>query len=312
MPRGKLTPSGLKKLAVILKSSVSPNTVVQTWMYHADLVGGLVSRAVGHRRIYWGIRNNHLDPSARKTMLVAKTCAMLSRFVPTGIIACSTSAARYHRELGYQGQLSVIHNGYDLDHLQIDADAATTLRNELSIDNCFTFGFVARWDPIKDHKTLFQAIAIWSKTFRGNYNFILVGTDCTPHNKELNRQLRELSLENTTKLLGQREDIVAIMNMLDVHVLSSKSESFPNVIAESMACGTPCLSTNVGDAAEIIGDTGWLVEPESPQALAKGLQAAHTAFQNSNLPSLACRQRISSKFSSSSMIDAFHSLWGRS
>jgi len=309
MPRSRLTIKGLKQLTKILRDSVGCGTVVQTWMYHSDLIGGGIARMVGHNRIYWGIRNNSLDGSARATRLVVKTCALISRWIPTGIIACSVSAARYHAELGYRGSITVIPNGYDLEQLQVDLESGRQLRQELLLDDSFTIGFMARWDPVKDHDTLFRAVEIWAKTSPLKYNLVLVGKGCDSGNDQLKSLLQQYSLERNTKLLGQRSDVGDIMNMLDLHVLSSKSESFPNVIAEAMACGTPCLSTDVGDAAEIIGNTGWVVEPESPEAMAEGLQQASLALKDQGLPSKACRDRIAQKFSITSMIRAFHSVW---
>ena len=203
----------------------------------------------------------------------------------------------------------MIHNGYDLEELQLDPESGLRLRKELQLDDSFIIGFMARWDPIKDHDTLFRAVEIWSRTSTLKYNLVLVGKGCDSGNAHLKSLLRQYSLESNTKLLGQRSDVSNIMNMLDLHVLSSKSESFPNVLAEAMACGTPCLSTDVGDAAEIIGNTGWVVAPESPKAMAEGLQRASVELQNRRIPSDACRERIAQKFSAASMINAFHDIW---
>lgn len=309
MPKGRLTIAGIRTLSRLLKATVNTGTVVQTWMYHADLIGGLVARLVGHKRIFWGIRNNHLDPSARMTMLVVKACATLSRWVPTRIIACSNSAVTHHIDLGYKDLFSVIYNGYDVSSLFVIPNDSNPLRDELNLHAQFSIGMVARWDPIKDHETLFKALSLWSKSTQVDFRLLLVGSDCDAENHSLRDMLQKYSLENKTHLLGQRSDIPAIMNSLDLHVLSSKSESFPNVIAEAMACGTRCLSTNVGDAADIIGDTGWLVEPESPDELAEGLRTAYAVHQRAPAPSIHCRNRIVDNFSLATMINAYQLAW---
>lgn len=310
MPKGRISISGLKLLTTLLRQSIHPNAVVQTWMYHADLLGGTIARLVGHRKIFWGIRNTKLDPSARATKVVAKTCAWLSRWVPNAIVCCSTNAAKYHRALGYQAPMTVIYNGYDLEKLKILPELNRNTRESLEIDEAFTLGFVARWDPIKDHENLMHGLKLWRKQNPViTFNLVLVGYGCDSANTELIQLLNHYGLTKRTYLLGQREDIAAIMNMLDLHVLSSKSEAFPNTIAEAMACGTPCLTTNVGDAAYIVGTTGWVVPPQSPTAISEGLQSAFSIITNDNRPNTDCRERIAELFSLQSMVDEFQLIW---
>jgi glycosyltransferase involved in cell wall biosynthesis len=113
-------------------------------------------------------------------------------------------------------------------------------------------------------------------------------------------------LADCVNLLGQRNDIPKIMNALDVHVLSSSSEGFPNVLAEAMACGTPCVTTDVGDAAEIVGDTGWVVPPKSPQRLAEAIALAMRENVNNTAAAVqrgqACRARIQNNFDIQTMV----------
>ncbi len=113
-------------------------------------------------------------------------------------------------------------------------------------------------------------------------------------------------------LLGQRNDIPAVMNALDIHVLSSATEGFPNVIAEAMACGTPCVTTNVGDAASIVGDTGWVVPPTNSEALAEAIIAALDERKNQcawRRRQIAARERIRENFDIQVMVKAYNDLW---
>jgi glycosyltransferase involved in cell wall biosynthesis len=103
------------------------------------------------------------------------------------------------------------------------------------------------------------------------------------------------------------------MYALDIHILSSRSEGFPNVLAEAMACGTPCVTTDVGDAAMIVGDTGWVVPPKNPQVLANAILEAINEKQNNPLMwevrEQACRDRIVDNFSIEKMVAGYHQVW---
>jgi glycosyltransferase involved in cell wall biosynthesis len=283
-------------------------------MYHADLVGGLVARWAGIRSVIWGIRNSSLDADKASftARAVARTCALLSRIVPSRIVCCSVEAAEAHQRIGYQARkFSVIPNGYDLSRFAPDAEARTRLRQELGIEpQEVVLGMVARWDPVKDHATLLRALARLRQ--RGAVlRCVLVGTGMTPGNAALTELLCRLGIEDDVLLAGPREDIPAVMNALDLHVLSSAGEAFPNVVAEAMACGTPCVATNVGDTALIVGDAGWVVPRQSAVALADGIEGALAAFDSRDrvLLSRTCRRRIQENFSLEKMVGAYLALW---
>jgi glycosyltransferase involved in cell wall biosynthesis len=173
-------------------------------------------------------------------------------------------------------------------------------------------GMVGRYHPQKDHGNLIEAMRLL-KQERYAFTCLLVGDSLTEGNIELNQLIRQAGIDEHVRLLGPRTDIVAIMNALDIHVLSSLGEAFPNVLAEAMACGTPCVTTDVGDAALIIGDTGWVVPVRNSRELADGLAAALTAHhaqpEGWPLRQNACRERITAKFSMTSMLAAYQKLW---
>ena len=142
---------------------------------------------------------------------------------------------------------------------------------------------------------------------------ILVGNDLTEDNKELQSLIIDNDCSRYILSLGRRRDIPSVMNGFDLFVLSSSSEAFPNVLNEAMACGTPCVTTDVGDAALIIGGTGWVVPPKDPQALANAMFAAMEEKKNSpqawQARKQACRQRIVDNFSIEKMVSGYHNVW---
>ncbi len=316
MPRRRLTLKGLWRLWRLLRTD-RPD-VVQTWMYHGDLVGGVIARLAGVRRVCWGIHHTTLEPgkSARTTIWIAHLNARLSRWVPHAIVCCAEKAREVHAALGYAAdKMVVIPNGYDLGQFRPDREARERLRREWQIaDGTFLIGMVGRFDPQKDHGNLIAALS--RLTQRGMpFVCVLVGKDLLPDNPSISQQIAAHGLGENVRLLGQRTDIPAVMNALDVHVLSSSyGEAFPNVLAEAMACGTPCVATDVGDAAQIVGETGWVVPPRDPDALADAIQAAWTEWSRQKgrwgLRQQAARQRVAERFSIERMTEAYRAIWG--
>jgi glycosyltransferase involved in cell wall biosynthesis len=299
-----------------LKRTVAELTpdVVQTWMYHADLVGGLVARWAGARAIAWGIRHSNLesDKSSLSTRAAAKACAWLSPWVPAAIACCSEHSARVHQAMGYRAdKFTVVHNGYDLVQFRANADARAALRAEWRIaPDGVLLGMVARWDPYKDHENLLRALALLK--LRGQeFRCILVGSGMDRGNGVLVSLVDQLGLAECVLLAGPRDDIPAVMNALDLHVLSSAGEAFPNTVAEAMACGTPCVVTDVGDAALIVGRTGWVVSPRDAPALAQAVEKALSALSALGRAEVGrkCRARIEENFRLEKMVDAYRALW---
>lgn len=314
LPRGRVTAAGLLRLFRLMRQ-IRPN-VVQTWMYHSDLIGGVVARLAGIRAIAWGIRHANLDPAhnSRSTLAIVRLCALLSGWVPRKIVSCSAQATRVHQAAGYRADKFIqIPNGYNLQHLQPDAAARGAVRAELGIaHNAFVLGMVARFDVQKDHRNLVQALGLLKR--RGvPFTCLLVGTGMDEANAELHGWLDAAGVAGSVKLLGPRGDVPAVMNALDVHVLSSLGEAFPNVLAEAMACGTPCVATDVGDAAVIVADHGWVVPPQDSEALADGLAQAYGQFSVGGAAwqarQAACRAHIMANFELELMCQRYRQAW---
>lgn len=288
--------------------------VVQTWMYHADLLGGLAARFSGVQRVFWGIHHSSLEigKSKRVTMLVAKLCAYLSGLVPKSIVCCAKKGLDVHVDIGYRKEkMLVIPNGYNLAEYKPDNEARFSVRKEFCVkDDEFFLGMVARFDPLKDHHNLLRALFYLKE--RKYFKCLLVGKNVVPDNQELVVMIESLGLRENIILAGQRTDIPDIMNALDLHVLSSCSEAFPNVLAEAMACGTYCVATDVGDASLIVGDTGWVVPASDSIELSKSLVQALQSLDDRacrHKRSAAARQRVQDNFSIERMVSNYHQVW---
>ncbi|MER9652396.1 glycosyltransferase [Mesorhizobium sp. M0152] len=316
MPKGRLSLKGLATLRRIF-ATYRPD-VVQCWMYHANLVGGVLARLFGIKPILWGMHSSGLDPRAAPfaTRAVDRICASISGAVPARIVSCSEQASQRHVRAGYSSsKWTIIPNGYDLAVFEPDGKARARLRQGWSIEaDRFIIGNVARWHPDKDHKNLVAALSALSARTRLPFQCILVGPGITAENAELVGLLDHHGVRDKVMLLGPRDDIADLMNAFDIHVLASSSEAFPNVIAEAMACGTPCVATDVGDVGLLVGNVGFVVPERDPEALSRSMEIMALEMRDSaswTIRRQASRDRIASRFSLERMAKSYGALWER-
>lgn len=305
---------GSIKLFKILKE-LKPD-VVQTWMYHADFIGGIISKIAGMKKIVWGVHHTNLlkGQSKQGTLIIAKINAILSKFIPDKIIYCAEKSREAQEEIGFcKSKGIVIYNGYEVNDFYLDENLNILFRNEFKIENDFIIGNVGRFNPQKDHMNFIVASSLVSKKYQ-NVRFVLVGTDLDESNNIIVNKINELGLKEKYLLLGRRDDIKVVMNGMDIHVLSSSfGEAFPNVLNEAMACGTPCVTTDIGDAGLIVGDTGWVVSAKDPEALAdaiiKAIIEKQTTIDSWEKRRENCRERIVNNFSIEKMSEAYNNAW---
>lgn len=311
MPRGIPDVRGVMRLSQWLHSH--PPDLVQTWMYHADLVGGIVGRVINHIPTVWNLRGGELDYFSHNklTLLTIKSCAFLSSRLPKQIISCSTVGKGFHVRLGYDSQkIEIIPNGFDLLKFQPDEVSRVALRQELGVpSNTSLIGLVARFDPLKDHQNFIEAVGILHKSLP-DVHFVLCGDGIDSTNEELSRWIAAINATEKIHLMGRREDLPRINAGLDLATLTSFSEGFPNVLGEAMACGIPCVATDVGDASIIIGDTGIIVPPKNPQTLAAGwLEILSMEPEKKAQLGLAARRRIEDNFSLPAIVARYEKLY---
>ena len=268
-------PNPLKVLMLVRLLRCLKPDLVQTWMYHADLLGGLAARMARCRLIIWCLHQSNLSKAVNKssTLWVVAACAVISRWLPRHVLSCSKQAKIVHAAKGYQQEkIHFIPNGFELDRFQSDVQARHSVRVELGLPvDTPLVGLMARYDPQKNHLGFMQAAALLHAQMP-EVHFLLAGSGVDRQNESLQAAVVESGLLGHMHLLGRRDDVPRLMAALDVLASPSHGEAFPNVLGEAMACGVPCVVTNVGDSAEIVGDTGRVVPAGDMKGLARELR----------------------------------------
>lgn len=312
MRRGVPSPTALWRLRRVMRE-VRPD-LVQGWMYHGNIgasVGAWGARA--RVPVLWNIRHSLYDlrKEKRLTALVIRAGAWLS-YKPVRILYNAHVSAAQHESLGYKPEKTqVIPNGFDCEQFLPSQEAREMLRAELNVPrDALLIGLIARYHPMKDHANFLRAAALVGRE-RDEVHFVLAGRGIDPGNAELTALIEDLDLAGHVHLLGERRETPVIFAALDIASTSSAwGEAFPLVIGEAMACGVPCVTTDVGDAAEVVGETGLVVRPQDPDALATAWRelAALDGDARTALGATA-RHRIVSQYSLGDMVRRYEELY---
>ena len=252
--------------------TINPD-VLHGYLGESNLVTIFLKPFFPSTRIIWGIRESN-TPSDRYGWL-GLILSLLGIFLSvfTDLIVVNSHAGKdYCISQGYAAdKMVVISNGIDTERFQPDSEAGAKVRAEWGVsENTILIGLVGRLDPMKDHPTFLKAVALLSRQ-RQDVRFVCVGVGEETYAKELYQLTNNLGISEQVIWAGGRSDMPAVFNALNITCSSSSyGEGFPNVIGEAMACGVPCVVTDVGDSAWIVGDTGIVVSPENPEALAAG------------------------------------------
>jgi glycosyltransferase involved in cell wall biosynthesis len=261
------------RLVTRLRRLVQSRTphLIQSWMYHSDLSAGLAARLAGSPPVVWGLHHTVGDRGSLKpaTFAVARLNAWLSGTLPAQIVCCAEATRKTHIDLGYKSdKMLVIPNGIDPVVFHPNLPDRLEVRHELSLgDKTPVIGLCARFDPQKDHETFIRAAGLLHER-RPEVHFILWGENVDTKNKNILGWIHSTGVEGVIHLLGLRQDSARLMAALDIAALSSYGEAFPLVVGEAMACGIPCVVTDVGDSATLVGETGRVVPSRDHVALA--------------------------------------------
>ncbi len=313
MKRSAPNPLLVMRLAQWIRES-KPD-VIHTWMYHANLVGVLAARLAGNVPVVWGIHHSTLDPRVdkRRTLLVNRICAFLSRRFPARIVCCSEASLRIHKNLRYAAEkMEVIPNGFDLEQVKPDYAARASVRQELGIPlDAPLIGIAARFHPLKDHFNFVSAAARLHQQIP-KAHFLMCGLDITWQNSQLTEWIETAGISDCCHLLGLRHDMSRLFSGIDIATTASRSEAFPIAIGEAMACGTPCVVTDVGDCALIVEATGIVVAPRDPCALAEGWRNLIEAGPRvRHRLGMAARRRVQQHFALPTIVDRYQTIYSR-
>ena len=308
------TPSGISgalRLQRLIRWSKAD--VLQCWMYRPNVLAGLFGRLAGIP-VIWNIRCSSPALLGFTSRLWAHAGGLLARWVPSCTIICSNRSAEYHSQVGYSGvEQRIIHNGYDPQAFVPDDDERMKTRASLGIvDGELLIGAIARWNAYKNIPLLLRA-ARQAHDNGIKLKCLLVGHLLDRDNAELMDAIEEAGCSDLVIPLGRRNDVQSIARALDLHILTSRSEGFPNVVAETMLCGTPNVVTDVGDAALLVGDTGWVVPPDDLKGIVSSIKAAER--ERANEPQqwqnrrAAARTHIVDQFGLEKMASAYEEVW---
>ncbi len=310
--RGSWNPFRLLSLIPLVRR-IKPHLIVG-WMHHGNLAASLASVAArGPAPVLWNIQQSLYDISAerRSTAALIRLGVPVSR-QPSAIIYNTRIGAEQHEAFGYcSTQRCVIPTGFDYLQFRPDADARRQVRAELGLsEDAVLVGLIARYHPMKDHAGFLKAASLVVQSHPEVF-FLLSGMRVNPNEPAFQDLLRKHNLENRVLLLGERKDMPQITAALDIACSASAwGEGFSNAVGEAMACGVPCVVTDVGDSAYLVSDTGLAVPPRQPEAFAKALSQLVAGGPSCRQQlGQAARQRIETEFSLASVAGRYEEIY---
>jgi glycosyltransferase involved in cell wall biosynthesis len=312
MSRGMPKTNDIIRLTKLVRS-VKPD-VIQGWMYHGNLAASIAAVfAPGKPAVAWNVRQSMYDLASEKRM--TRQVIRANRFLSPradALLYNSQLSRTQHEAFGFASRRGrVIPNGFDLEALEPNLSIRESVRKTLGVSRDeLIVGHVARFHPMKDHASYLRAAVIVAER-NADVRFVLVGRDVSLDNSALSGIVPP-HLAGRFICMGERSDVYRLMQAFDVFCQSSWSEAFPNVLGEVMASGVPCVATDVGDSACIVGDTGRMVPPINPSALAEAVIALLSIPKSGRVAlGRAARKRIESRYNLSAIVSSYADLYGK-
>ena len=261
------------------------NLIIQTWMYHADLLGGLLSRFAGVKKIYWNVRGDGIKFGKTKltTCIIFLLNIFFSYIIPKKIISCSSNSIRKHILCGYSKKFMHINNGIDLNYFYPNNQIGLKFRKKHNIDkDTFLIGILARYSPQKNFDILIKSLDNLKKN---NINFMcmMAGKNISIENKTLNKLINKYKLNNNCILCDEIQHTNEYLNSLNIHILpSSYGEGVSNSVLEALACGIPSIISTVGDYESLSISNDFIFKKNDYLELSKKISNYKKNIKNHN------------------------------
>jgi len=308
---------GISRILALIRSlkilrEINPD-IIQGWLVHGNLVAQIASFFLPYRlSILWNIRYTALPKgeTKRSILFIIKLLSLLS-FLPQKIVFNSKVGADDHCRMGYRRDKScIIPNGFDTKLFSPSEKNRSSVRSELNIsEEAVLIGLIGRFDPLKDHICFLKAGAKLLSNKREIF-FLLAGREVDWQNRHLKQFIEKLGMSEKVFLLGERWDVHRITAAFDIAACSSVAEGFPNVIGEAMSCGIPCVVTDVGDSAWLVGDSGMVVPPRNHVALCEAwLKMIELGSEKRRVLGEKARKRIEEHFSIQMIVKKYEQLY---
>ena len=307
----------IKKITKLRKyiKKINPD-IIQSWMYHSNFLSIFIPKKY-YNRIFWNIRHSELNLriSKKMTILLSIICGLFSRFVPKKIIYCSEKSIKFHENNQYycKKKTRLIDNGYSDKTYYPSNNLRLNFRKKNKIKKTdIILGYAGRYAKQKNIESLLNAFSKIVKNYE-NVHLYMVGKEINLQNKELINIISGLNIKDKIVLLNEQKNLLEFYNGIDLLVLTSHSESFPNVIAEAMLCSTPVLASNAGCSKKIIDKYGFVLNKNDYLSITKGLKKSINILKNKkrNWKFLKknVRSQIKKKFSIEKMANSYSKNW---
>ena len=297
----------IKCFAILNSFKNKKKIIVQTWLPHADLVGGVISKICGYKKIIWNIRIANFSTNSFKyrTLIIILTNSILSYFIPKKIISCSNAGIKAHHKLGYKKKLfHLVNNGFDRVAIK---------KRSFKFTKKFTLGIFSRYHRVKNHKYLLQALSVLKKK-KYQFKLLLLGPNINFKNKKLIQDINNFDLIDESIFITKKGifNVNKYFSYIDLYILCSHTEGFPNILGEAIINGVNVLSTDVGDAKLMLPAKRNLVPKNNHLKFAKKIEnlIKNHSYEKKRNQSLKKNSLLFyKKYSQNKMITNYQKLW---